>query len=244
MKRIMTVISALFLLILLGTVGYMAVEGWSLSDSLFMTSITCSTVGYSEVRELSPNGRVFTNLLICISLVVMTIWSATLTSYFVEMDLNDSFKRRRKLRMISTLKDHVIVCGTTPVVDVMVARLRRQSVPLVVVSHDAARLDELKLKFRNLLTLEGKPDNDLILAQANVLNAKIVVAAMENDIENLLIGITCGDLGEEINVFAFSNDHRLGNRMLRVGVFEVISPAELLGDHVATLVEKCASLPH
>jgi voltage-gated potassium channel len=46
---------ALCLLIALiagGTVGYVWIEGWSVSDSLFMTMITVTTVGYGEVQQL------------------------------------------------------------------------------------------------------------------------------------------------------------------------------------------------
>ncbi|HKI52602.1 MAG TPA: potassium channel family protein, partial [Anaerolineales bacterium] len=47
-------------LILIGTLGYHWLERMDVVDSLYMTVITISTVGFGEVRELSPQGRMFT----------------------------------------------------------------------------------------------------------------------------------------------------------------------------------------
>ena len=48
-----------------GTIGYRWIEGWSWFDSLYMTVITLSTVGYREVHDLSTAGQVFT-MVICV----------------------------------------------------------------------------------------------------------------------------------------------------------------------------------
>jgi voltage-gated potassium channel len=57
-------IAALISIIALGTFGYSMVEGWSLFDSLYMTVITLATVGFKEVQPLSPQGKLFTIVLI------------------------------------------------------------------------------------------------------------------------------------------------------------------------------------
>ena len=44
-------------IIFLGTVGFSIVEKWNWLDSLYMTLITVTTVGFGEVHPLSENGR-------------------------------------------------------------------------------------------------------------------------------------------------------------------------------------------
>src|SRR3954454_17565235 len=52
-------------LILAGTLGYYLIEPeYTLFDSLYMTVITVTTVGYGEVKPLSTPGRVFTIVLL------------------------------------------------------------------------------------------------------------------------------------------------------------------------------------
>ncbi len=51
------------LVIAAGTTGYTLLEGWQPFESLYMTIITITTVGYREIHPLSNTGMVFTILL-------------------------------------------------------------------------------------------------------------------------------------------------------------------------------------
>ncbi|XTZ10035.1 MAG: potassium channel family protein, partial [cyanobacterium endosymbiont of Rhopalodia yunnanensis] len=48
----------------LGTIWYSLVEKWSVIDSAYMTMITLSTVGFSEIHPLQDRSRLFTIFLI------------------------------------------------------------------------------------------------------------------------------------------------------------------------------------
>ena len=63
-SRLVAALTVLFGVSVLGTLGYMALEGAGLADSFYMTIITISTVGYQEVFPLSETGRVFTAFII------------------------------------------------------------------------------------------------------------------------------------------------------------------------------------
>ena len=236
MDRVFKALMLMLALVVFGTFGYVAVEGWQPADGLYMTVITLSTVGYGETNELTASGRNFTSLLIFFCLVSMTYWSASLTSFIVEQELSGQFARKRAIKMISQLKDHVVICGTGPIAKALIERLIRKRVPVVLVDENKQELDQLKRQFRRLHVLEGSPTNEIILAEANVIEAKTVVAAMPSEIDNLLVGITCKDLGGEVAVIARSNDPLLGNRMRKAGIDEVVSPSQLCGQHMAELI--------
>ena len=95
------------------------------------------------------------------------------------------------------------------------------------------------------MVVEGVPTNELNLADANVLNASHVVAALPSDLDNLLISITCRDLNEDIAVYAESNDLTVANRMRKAGVDKVVNPSQLCGMHVSEqiLAKKAAPAP-
>jgi len=44
----------------IGTTGYMIIEDMNFIDALYMTVITLATVGFKEVKELGPSGKIFT----------------------------------------------------------------------------------------------------------------------------------------------------------------------------------------
>ncbi len=59
-KRLFRAAIALVTLVAVGTLGYMEIENWNFSDSLYMVYITMSTIGFTEVRELDNTGRLWT----------------------------------------------------------------------------------------------------------------------------------------------------------------------------------------
>jgi voltage-gated potassium channel len=81
--------------LIVGTIGYILIEGWSISDALFMTAITLSTVGFGEVKELSPIGRIFTVLLIFLGVGVIVYSFSFMAEYVVSINMVDEFRTRR-----------------------------------------------------------------------------------------------------------------------------------------------------
>ena len=66
-NKIKIALTLIILVILAGTAGFVLIEGWTPLDALYMTTITLSTVGFKEVNQLGPAGRIFTILLMSFS---------------------------------------------------------------------------------------------------------------------------------------------------------------------------------
>ena len=76
-------LAGLAAILVLGTVGYRTLEDWSWLDSLYMTVITVSTVGFGEVHPLTPGGRGFTLILIVVGVgTVATAFSVIAKTIF------------------------------------------------------------------------------------------------------------------------------------------------------------------
>ncbi len=222
--------------LMVGTVGYMLIEQWNTRDSFYMSVITLSTVGYGETRELSPAGRLFTTGLIFISVAGLCCFTASLTSLFVEGDLSGTFQRKRAKKMAASLSDHTIVCGSGMMARTIVDELTKKGLPVVVVDDDPAGLEIIRNMYPGVPAIEASAVDDMSMFDANILECKSVVAALQSDFDNLLISMTCKDLGMEIKVVARSNDPRIAGRMLKAGVDEVICPFQLSGVHAAKLL--------
>ena len=138
--------------------------------------------------------------------------------------------------MVNKLSEHTIICGSGMIAQIILERLLRKRQAVVLIDNDMETLERLRKKYRRLLTVEGDPTDEHALVEANVLQAANVVAVTDDEVNNLLISITCKDLGRELNVIAKSNDVSISKRMIKAGVDEVISPCQLSGSHVADLI--------
>jgi len=236
MRRLFACCALLAGVLLLGTFGYMMLENWSTQEGFFMSVITLSTVGYSETRELSPVGRMFTTGLICVSIVCLSCWTASLTSLFVEGDLSGAFRRKRTKKMVASMSGHTIVCGSGLMAQTIVDRLTRNRQQVVVVDSDQENIELIRRRYPKVPIIDSPAIDEMSLADANVLTAQSIVATLDSDFDNLLIVMTCKDLGTNIKVVARSDDTRVASRMLKAGVDEVICPFQLSGEHVASLL--------
>jgi voltage-gated potassium channel len=96
-------------LFIFGTAGYMMIEGWDVIDSMFMTTITLATVGYSEVNAVSPEGRMFTVIVIIFGVSLFLYIAGNTVQFLVEGRIRVILGRRKLEKTIARLSDHYII---------------------------------------------------------------------------------------------------------------------------------------
>lgn len=222
--------------LIIGTVGYVIIEGWSVLDGLYMSIITLSTVGYGETQELSIQGRIFTTLLIGVSMLSMAWWTAGITSMIVSGQLSGAFKRQKETRMISRMKNHTVVCGGGLLARTVIDQLFREEKSVVAIIRCEEEIALLRRLYPELLIVQGDPKSEMSLADANVVNADFLVAAVESDYDNLLITITGKGLGTDVKIISCAQGNELASRMIKVGADQVVCPFILAGQQAAKMI--------
>src|SRR6266849_3569201 len=96
LKRLLFIVGLLTAAILIGTLGFVLVEDWSVFDSFYMTLITLTTVGYGEVHPLSFHGRVFASFLMLIGVTTVFVSIAVMGETLLRLEMTDYFERRRR----------------------------------------------------------------------------------------------------------------------------------------------------
>jgi voltage-gated potassium channel len=221
------------LALVLGTLGYMLIEGWSTQDGFYMSVITLATVGYGETQELSSLGRLFTCFLIFFSIIGLSCWTACLTSLFVEGELTGAFNQKRARKMAEALSGHTIICGSGTMAKTVLEILARKQVSIVLIDGNSEELKNIRRRYPKISIIDAPAVDELTLSSANVLKAKSVIAALDSDFDNLMIAMTCKDLGTDLKVIARSDDMQVARRMWKIGVEKVICPFQLSGETAA-----------
>ncbi len=227
---------SLFVLIMAaGTVGYTLIEkGWSLFDGFYMTLITLTTIGFGEVHDLTPAGRLFTILIIVTGMGVAATVMGQFARILIEENLSANWRKHRMAKQISRMKHHVIVCGFGRIGKAITRELLGMGIPCVVIDKDEDRSDHSRDE--NLPTVHGNATNDETLITAGIDRAAILVAALSNDSDNLFVALAARDLNRNLRVIARGEDRSIETRMLRAGVDRVVYPSQLGGNQIARLV--------
>jgi len=172
-RRLYLAVFLVLSILILGTLGYWLIEGWSPFNALYMTVITISTVGFREVAPLSFAGKLFTLFLIVAGVGTVIYTLGTLVEFLVEGHFTGLLGRRRMERQIEKLKDHYIICGFGRVGEQIAKELFRANVPFVVVDKNPEKI--LKCEQEGLLHIAGDASEDQILRAAGVERAKAIV---------------------------------------------------------------------
>jgi voltage-gated potassium channel len=232
-RRVIKCTALLGLILILGTIGYMLIEGWNTDDGFYMTVITLATVGYGETQELSGVGRLFTCALIFTSIICLSCWTACLTSLFVEGDLSGAFNQKKAKKMAMNMTDHTIICGSGTMARTVLDILLRKQTNVVLIASDKEDLKNIRHRYPNLAIIESSEVDEISLADANIMEADCVIAAVQSDFDNLMIAMTCKDLGTDLKVIARSDEMQVASRMMKLGVEKVICPFQISGVQAA-----------
>ncbi len=230
-RRLAAGVVAFFALLAFGVVGFMAIEGWSFLDALYMTVTTVTTVGFREVQPLTTGGRVFTIFVILFGVGVALYLLTTIVQAVVEGELAQALGVRRMQARIEALRDHYILCGFGRVGEEIARELVERGVPLVIVESNPEAVGRAEL--HDIPLIEGDATQDAILERAGIERARALLAASDSDAGNTYITLTAKALKPDLYVVARVGQPASESRARRAGADRVISPYSLAGRRMA-----------
>ena len=229
--RAFFVAGMLLLTLLIGTIGFRIIEGYSYFDAFYMTLITITTVGYTEVHSLDRAGRIFNSFLILFGVSVMFSAVGAMTQTIIELELQDRYGKRRRKRVIGRMNDHAVVCGFGRVGRNASIELQRANVPFLVMDRNQERVDRA-LK-AGMVAVVADATRDDSLREAGVMRARGLVAALPSDAENLFIILSAKTLNPKLNVVTRASEEEAGEKLRRAGADTVFAPYTMAGQRLA-----------
>jgi voltage-gated potassium channel len=202
------------------TMGFMVIEKWPLADSLYMTVLTLSTVGYGEVRPLSQTGRMFDSVVIVLGLGSVFFTTTMLGRVILEAEFRGNVVRRAMRRRIDGLQGHIIVCGYGRTGSVVAALLHKEKHAFCVIESQRDKEEELKDSAYTFLI--GDATEADVLMEAGVTRAGSVMALLPSDADNLYLTMAAKEANPKVLVVARAYDPGAEMRLKRAGADHVI----------------------
>jgi len=213
-----------------GTLGYILIEGWSLSDAFYMTVITISTVGFGETHSLSDPGKMFTCVFILAGLGTSVYTFTRLGQLIFEGELLNMIGERKMKNKLESMKDHFIICGYGRIGATVGKGLAEKNETYVVIDSNKDIIEELKEE--GLSCIHGDATDEEVLKRAGVGHAATLLSMLPTDADNLYLVISAREVNSELNIIAKSMDEKGERRLLQGGASHVISPYRIASYHM------------
>lgn len=233
-RRLVTIAIAIATTLVIGTVGFVWIEDYTVFDALYMSLITITTVGYAEIQTLGRAGRIFNSFLLLFGVGVMFYAIGVMTQTIIELQLGEYFGKRRVRRMIEKLKDHYIVCGFGRVGESAAQELQRTSVPFVLVDGDSARVS--RATKHGMLAVEADAKSDETLIEVGIQRARGLIASLGTDADNLFLILSAKSLNQNLKVSSRVNDETSENKLKMAGADAVFRPYNVTGFRLAQAI--------
>ena len=236
--RIRNAIIALVFAIVFGTIGFALIEDWPLSQSLYVTVQTLTTVGYGDVPPRTAAGRGFAVIIMLIGVGGVALAASTIVQSVVQSELVSTFGQRRQSKRMSKLRDHYIVCGSGRVGSHLVRDLQRSEQEFVIIENDGPRAAEFSQRGLNVLV--GDATLEETLTTAGVEHARGLAACLPNDADNVYVVLTARDLNPRLHIVARAAEEQAEAKLVRAGANHVVAPTIIGGHRMAISLTKPA----
>ncbi|MGB1268343.1 MAG: potassium channel family protein [Flavobacteriaceae bacterium] len=217
----------------LGVCGYRYIVNYSWVDALYMTIITISTVGFSEVEVLDESGKLFTIVLISASAITVAYSISVITEYLVNKNSFEEFKNRKMKKQISKLSGHIIICGFGRNGKQAAQKLAIYDRPFVVIEKNKELIEKHN---EDVFFVHGNANEDDVLLESGIEKAHSIIVALPNDADNLFVVLSSRQINKTINIISRASQETSYKKLKLAGANNVIMPDKIGGDHMASLV--------
>jgi len=222
-------------LAVVGSIGFYIIGGdqWSWIDSLYMTIITLSTVGYGEVHTLTGAGKIWSILIIIFGVSGIGALIRTLNEEFIQLEL---FRKNTMMKTISKLKNHYVICGYGRMGAVIAKELQEKNLEFVIIENNEQKVEIIRSK--GLFCVNGDATSEETLQDARVDKAVGVAVVLDTDQDNLFVTMSMKTTNPDLFILSRCAKEDNQSKLIRAGANKVVNPYTAGGHRMAEILSK------
>ncbi|HHF98063.1 MAG TPA: potassium channel protein [Candidatus Aerophobetes bacterium] len=222
--KLLFVLIVVGIIFLTGTAGYVYIEGWSVLDSLYMTAITLTSVGYQEVHPLSETGRIFTIFLVICGYGMLAVMVGLVSTFVIETEFTEIRKLRKMEKKLQKLENHYIICGGGRIGERAAEEFIKTKTPFVIIEKREERVSFLIEKYEDIICIKGDATDEDILKKAGIEKAKGILATFPSDADNLFVVISAKAINPSLRIISRAAEEETQKKLIAAGADAVILP--------------------
>jgi voltage-gated potassium channel len=228
---------------LIGTMGYMVIDGFPLMDAIYQTGITFTTVGFGEIQPISDTGRIFTITLIIFGFIVFSIAIGIIAEVVKKGEFQKTAKERKMLYEIARLKHHFVVCYHNEFTIQVTKQLRANHIPFVVVD-PREDMEEIAKKHHYPYFVTADPHTEEGILKSHLSSAKGVITLADNVADNIATIASARLYESEIHrgkkflIIANAKNNEDDQKLLKLGADKVVTATKLMAQRINAMAAR------
>ena len=229
----------IILMMLVGTLGYIFIAGFSLADAFYQAGMTFTTVGFTEVAPISNAGRIFTIVFILMGFGTFTFCLGVVVEVIQKGILLNLIRERNMINNIARLKNHFIICYDNIYSAELAKEFRANHIPFVVIDNNQ-NLAQIAEENSYPYFIIGEPHMENTLLKAHISSAKCVITLSPNLADNIaiisVVRLYEKELGRTPYFIMTSADTQNDiEKLKKLGANSVVSPSKLAAQRLSAV---------
>jgi voltage-gated potassium channel len=227
-------------IMMIGTIGYMIIDDFSILDAIYQTGITFTTVGFGEIAPISQAGRLFTITLIIFGFLIFTLSITALIQVVVRGKFLDLYKERDMLYKIARLRNHFVIFNHNEYTIQLARQFKENHIPFVIVD-PSDDMEAIAKENKYPYYIKEEPYSENAFLKSHLSSAKGVISLSKNISDNITIIASVRLYEKEIgrnNPFLIICNAETQNdveRLKKLGANKVVAPPSLMAKRVSAM---------
>jgi voltage-gated potassium channel len=235
LRRLAYAVTALAGVLAVGTIGFhhSLREPWL--QSFYRAIVSVSLTGLDTVPK-NDGARVLTIFMVLAGITIFAYVGSLVVEAIARGVIGGLWAERRRRRTIERLRDHYIICGFGRVGRRVAEEFQHAGVPFVVLDYSREAIAAAREAGAAFIEGNGTDDDDL--ARAGLERARGLVAASDDDADNLYITLSARAAKPNLLIVARASTDDAVKKLGLAGADRVVQPYLAAGRVMANLVLK------
>ena len=214
-----------------GTAGYCVLEKWPVLDAFYMSFITLTTIGFSEVHTLSASGQIFTVAFAIIGIGIVALVAARNAQLLIAGAV---IRERHRTRIIRRMQNHFVLCGYGRVGEDVSRALLDAGEKVVVIELNED--DFQTARSHDVPAICGDATQEAVLRSAGAHQAQGLITLLPEDILNVYVTLVGREINPDLFILARAYEASSRKRLIRAGASQVVVPEHIGASHIAQVI--------
>jgi voltage-gated potassium channel len=234
-RRFLYAVLALCVVLAIGTIGFRAVLDEPWLQAFYRAVVSSSLTGLDTVPK-NDAARILTIFIVLAGISIFAYVGSLVVEAIARGVVGGMWAERRRRRALEALRDHYIICGFGRVGRRVAEEFREAAAPFVVL--DFSETAKEAAAEEKVLFIEGDGTKDDDLREAGIERARGLVAASDDDADNLYITLSARATNPALLIVARASNEDAGKKLQLAGADRIVQPYTAAGRVMANLVLK------